>query len=146
MSDSVEPLRPPSDTAPVRSLHDLERHWRMVKGPWGFSGPQLFCQFFAADGTVLPIIVNVGDCPTTPDGATAEQLFARLAEVVDDAPEPLTVAVMFARPGLDRTGPADRAWAHELTHAARASSLEVWPVFLANESGVRIVSPDDLAA
>lgn len=130
----------------MRSLDDLERHWRSIKGPWGFSEPQLFCQLFAADGTLLPQIMNITDCPSEPDALLLENLFGIMTEVLADFAPGGSFAAMFARPGDAQCREADRVWARKITAAGAKAPIDVWPVYLATDVGVRIASPDDLAA
>jgi hypothetical protein len=142
MSDHFPPLLPPHESPPVRSLDDLDRHWRAVKGPWGFSGPQLFCQLLGADGQLLPQLINIEDCPQVPDQLSFDNLFGILAEMDEGG----SCAAMFARPGDGQLRASDRLRARGLIAAGTAAPIDVWPAFLATDTRVRIVGPDDLAA
>lgn len=146
MTDDIPPLRPPHLTPPVRSLDDLDRHWRSIKGPWGFSQPQLFCQVFDAGGRLLPHMINIEDCPEEPDRLLLGNLMEIMTELLADIAPGGSLAMMFARPGDAQLRDADRVWARDLTDAGRRAPIDVWPVFLATDVGVRIASPDDLAA
>lgn len=146
MTYDIPPLLPPDQTPPIRSLDDLDRYWRSIKGPWGFSAPQIFCTVLGPGGEVAPLVVNVGDLPDLPDPDGPRHLLDSLTQVVDEHAPGGSTALMFARPGADVLSEADRAWARGLTDAGRRASIDVWPVFLANDIRVRIATPDDLAA
>lgn len=146
MTDDIPPIRPPHDLPPVHSLADLERHWHSIKGPWGFSQPQLFCQLFDPDGGLLPQIINITDCPPLPDQALLDNLLEIMSGILADFAPDGSFAAMFARPGDGQLRESDRIWARALTAAGADAPIEVWPVFLATDAGVRIASPDDLAA
>lgn len=146
MTDHTPPPGPPQDWPPVRSLADLERHWLWIKGPWGFSQPQLFCQLFDPDGAVLPQIVNITECPRRPDPAMIGSLLSLMTQTIDEVAPGGSLGAMYARPGDGQLREPDRAWARTLSTAGAEASIRVWPVFLATDVGVRIASPDDLAA
>jgi hypothetical protein len=131
---------------PVRSMADLDRFWRMIKGPWGFSVPQLFCAVFTSSGDVTPIIINIDDCADGPDTESIGNLFHVLTRVVDENAAGGSVAMMFARPGTDGIEERDRQWARELTTSGQHAAIDVWPVYLGDDDRVRVVAPDDLAA
>lgn len=131
---------------PVRSLNDLDRHWRSIKGQWGFAERQLFCQVFDAEGGLLPQIINITECPPLPDRLLLDNLLEIMTDVLTDVAPGGSFAAMFARPGDGQLREPDRAWARALTAAGAKAPIEVWPVFLATDVGVRIASPDDLAA
>lgn len=130
----------------MRSLDDLERHWRSIKGPWGFSQSQLFCQVFDVEGELLPQIINITECPPLPDALLLDNLLEIMTDFLTDFAPGGSFAAMYARPGDGQLRESDRVWARGLTAAGAEAPIEVWPVFLATDSGVRIASPDDLAA
>lgn len=142
----IPPMLPPDQTPPIRSLDDLERLWRSIKGPWGFSSPQVWCAVLGPGGEVTPILITIEDCPDVPDRAGVDFLLDHVTEVVDQIVAGGSAALMFARPGADDQREDDRSWARHLTEAGQRASIRVWPVFLANDADVRIVAPDDLAA
>jgi hypothetical protein len=146
MTHDIPPLLPPDQTPPIRSLDDLDRHWRSIKGPWGFSRPQVWCSVFGPGGEVTPILIKIEECPDVPDADGAGHLLDRITEVVEEFVDGGSAALMFARPGNDVQRTGDRVWARHLTDAGRRARIEVWPVFLANDVCVRIATPDDLAA
>jgi hypothetical protein len=139
-------MLPVDQTPPIRSVADLDRWWRSVKGRWGFSKPQIWCVILGPGGAITPVLIKIEDCPARPDAVTVSNLFDCLAEVLDKEAPDGSVAVMFARPGADDHRDDDRQWARRLDEAGRRAPIDVWPVFLANDIGVRIASPDDLAA
>jgi hypothetical protein len=146
MTSDIPALRPFDQTPPIRSVSDLDRWWRSVKGPWGFSRPQIWCAVLGPGGELTPILIKVEDCPDRPDPDMIGYLFERLAAMVEDQVPGGSVAVMFARPGGDDHREDDRRWARHLDACGRRAPFDVWPVFLANDIVARMASPDDLAA
>lgn len=146
MTPDIPDLLPFDQTPPIRSVADLERWWRSIKGPWGFSRPQIWCTVLGPGGELTPILIKIEDCPARPDPVTVGHLFDRLTEVVEEQVPGGSVALMFARPGADDHREDDRQWAQRLHAAGCRASIDVWPVFLANDIGARRATPDDLAA
>jgi hypothetical protein len=146
MTDDIPPFLPPDELPPTRAVSDLDRFWRSLKGRWGFSRPQLWCVVFGPVGEWTSIFLKIEDCPEQPDVSTIANLLDVLTTVVVDSVPGGSVAMMYARPGPDDRRAHDRQWARELDDAGRRASIDVWPVFLANDERVRIAAPDDLAA
>lgn len=146
MTDEIPPPTPPHLLPPTRTLADLDRCWRSIKGPWGFARPQLWCVVLGPEGEWTSIFMKIDDCPERPDPSMIRRLLDVLGAVVADHVVGGSLALMFARPGGDEHRDDDRRWAKALDAAGRRAPFDVWPVFLANDVGVRVASPDDLAA
>ena len=147
MTDEIPPAPlPPDQLPPVRAVADLDRLWRSLKGPWGFSRPQVWCVVLGPVGEWTSILLKIEDCPERPDVEQVANLLGVLTSVVLDSVPGGSVALLYARPGGDDQRAGDRLWARELDAAGRRVPVDVWPVFLANDDRVRIVAPDDLAA
>ncbi|MET0952952.1 MAG: hypothetical protein ABWX57_06670 [Aeromicrobium sp.] len=147
MTDEIPPaLLPPDQLPPVRAVADLDRLWRSLKGPWGFSRPQVWCVVLGPGGEWTSILLKIDDCPAHPDVVQVANLLDVLTSVVLDSVPGGSVALLYARPGGDDLDAGDRPWARQLDAAGRRVPVDVWPVFLANDDRVRIAAPDDLAA
>ncbi|MRJ77982.1 hypothetical protein GEV29_15690 [Aeromicrobium sp. SMF47] len=146
MTDEIPPLLPPDQMPPLRVVADLDRFWRSLKGPWGFTRPQLWCVMLGPEGEWTSVFMKIEDCPDRPDPAMVRSLFGTLTSVVLDHAPGGSLALMYARPGPDDHRADDRCWARGLDDAGRRAPVDVWPVFLANDVCVRIAAPDDLAA
>jgi len=141
--EDIPPLGRPEDMPPIRSQADLWRHWRALMGPLGFSERLLWFLSMDAGGRVTPVLQQITDLPRVPDRRLVDslmQIFARICEDLDGG----SVAVLLSRPGPAGITPAERTWAGELTDAAAAARVALWPVHLANDQELVTVTPDDL--
>jgi hypothetical protein len=134
------------DIPPVHRPDDLERTWRRLIEPLGFGSRQIFAILLDRDGRVLPSIVNVTDCPAAPDGRMLVQLAKSLRTGLDDADPDGSCAVLWARPSGAGTRGSDIVWIRAITAALAMQGLDRWPIHSADDSVLRVMSPDDLAA
>ncbi|MBA2529495.1 MAG: hypothetical protein H0V19_05955 [Euzebyales bacterium] len=141
--DHLPPLRRPEDTPPIRTQADLERHWRTLMGPLGFSERLLWVLLLAADGRVTPVLQQIGDLPQLPDVPMVDALMRVFRQICDELGNG-SVAVLLSRPGRAGITPAERTWARRLTDAAAASGVRLWPVHVANDDELAPVTPNDL--
>jgi hypothetical protein len=146
MTDDTSAFLPPDQLPPVRTVPDLVRLWQALKGPCTFAGPQVWCVVLGPAGEWTSIMLKIDDCPDRPQPQQVDNLLGVLTSVVLDSVPGGSVALMFARPGGDGLRADDRLWARALDDAARRAPIDVWPVFLAHDEGVRIAAPDDLVA
>ena len=130
----------------VHTPADLERVWRRLIEPLGFGSRQIFAIMLDRDGRVHPSIVNVTDCPAAPDGRMLVSLARSLREVLDEADPDGSIALLWARPTQAGTRASDIQWVRAITAVTRAHSLGEWPLHTADDSVLRVMSPDDLAA
>lgn len=135
-----------SDIPDVHSLADLERVWRHLVEPLGFGSRQIFAIMLDRDGRVHPSIVNVTDCPAAPDGQMLVNLARSLRTVLDEADPDGSIAMLWARPTPAGTRASDIQWVRAITAVTAAHSLGQWPLHTADDSVLRVMSPDDLAA
>ena len=134
------------DIPDVHTVADLERVWRRLIEPLGFGSRQIFAIMLDRDGRVHPSIVNVTDCPAAPDGRMLVSLARSLREVLDEADPDGSIALLWARPMQAGTRASDIQWVRAITAVTRAHSLGEWPLHTADDSVLRVMSPDDLAA
>lgn len=134
------------DIPDVHTVADLERVWRRLIEPLGFGSRQIFAIMLDRDGRVHPSIVNVTDCPAAPDGRMLVSLARSLREVLDEADPDGSIALLWARPTQAGTRASDIQWVRAITAVTRAHSLGEWPLHTADDSVLRVMSPDDLAA
>jgi hypothetical protein len=135
-----------TDLPDVHSSADLELAWRRLIEPLGFSSRQIFAIMLDRDGRVHPSIVNVTDCPAAPDGQMLVHLARSLRTVLDEADPDGSFAVLWARPTHAGTRASDIQWVRAITAVARVHSLGDWPIHTADDSVLRVMAPDDLAA
>lgn len=124
----------------------LEAVWRRLIEPLGFSSRQIFAIVLGSGGQVHPSIVNVTGCPAAPDGQMLVTLARSLRTVLDETDPDGSVAVLWARPTHAGTRASDIQWVRAITAVSGAHSLGQWPVHTADDSVLRVMSPDDLAA
>ena len=135
-----------TDIPEVHTPADLERVWRRLIEPLGFGSRQIFAIMLDREGRVHPSIVNVTDCPAAPDGHMLVNLARSLRTVLDEADPDGSIALLWARPTQAGTRASDIQWVRAITAVTRAHSLGEWPLHTADDSVLRVMSPDDLAA
>jgi hypothetical protein len=135
-----------TDIPAVHTPADLELVWRRLIEPLGFGSRQIFAIMLDRDGRVHPSIVNVTDCPAAPDGQMLVNLARSLRTVRDEACPDGTFALLYARPTPAGTRASDVQWVRAITAVTQAHSLGDWPIHTADDSVLRVMSPDDLAA
>lgn len=146
MTDAdIPPLGRPEDMPPVRSQADLWRHWRALMGPLGFSGRLLWLLFLRPDGRVTPFLPTVDELPVLPDRKLLDSLMSICQKVCAEL-DGGSVAVLLSRPGARGITAADRAWASGLTRAANNAAVAMWPVHVADDRELVVLTPDDLAS
>lgn len=135
-----------SDIPDVHTPAELERVWRRLIEPLGFGSRQIFAILLDRDGRVLPSIVNVTDCPAAPDGQMLVHLARSLRTTLDETDPGGSCALLWARPSHAGTRASDLIWIRAITAAMAMQSLGEWPLHTADDSVLRVMSPDDLAA
>lgn len=132
-----QPFRPV-----VRTQSDLERLWRALMSPLGFSSATLW-MVVIEDDRPLPQVMEIIEAADTPseDDAVA---FARVLEHL--AQPGLRFAFLRSRPGDGRPDASDRAWARALRDAGRRSGAAIDVVHLAHDHDVLPIALDDLLA
>lgn len=141
--DGIPLRQPPELTPPICTLADLERHWRSLMGPLGFSGHTLWMLFLTADGRATPVVSQITDLPHLPDEELVDSLMHITDRVCRDIGDG-SVAFLLSHPGSAGVAAADRTWAQQLTRAAKQAGVVMWPVHTADDSMLRPLTPDDL--
>ncbi|WP_134765760.1 hypothetical protein [Nocardioides sp. 1609] len=134
------PLRPV-----IRSQADLERVWRDLMEPLGFSGHSTWMMLVDADDRPLPRLTQVEDCDRVPE---PEMLtgFAELAgHLLEEVAPGGRCALLRSRPGAGVTD-VDRAWARGLVEACRELGVATDVVHLATDVDLVPLPLDALAA
>jgi hypothetical protein len=134
------------DLPDVHTPAELERVWRGLIEPLGFGSRQIFAILLDRDGRVFPSIVNVTDCPAAPDGQMLVSLARSLRTALDEADPDGSCALLWARPTHAGTRASDIQWVRAITAVTRTHALGEWPLHTADDSVLRVMSPDDLAA
>lgn len=129
------PLLPADEMPPIVDQASLEHTWRALMGELGFADPQLW-MLFVQDRRVR----NLGKIEDVPADPSPDQTQAVLRLLGHLSADPTFCAFLYARPGQAGLTPGDLAWARGLTRPGG------WPVHVANDVELKVVSPDDLAA
>jgi hypothetical protein len=129
---------------PIHSQLDLHRQWRALMGELGFTGTSLWCLVLDPDGQVTGQLAQIGELPDLPDPQLMANLMQMFADVLAEVGAGASVAFLRSRPGRATLSRADRAWATRLIQAARAADVQTWPVHLACDDKLVVISPDDL--
>jgi hypothetical protein len=140
MSDSSSdhpPFRPV-----VATQADLERMWRRLMSPLGFSGFSLWMVLVERDRAV-PKIMEFPELPDSPEDDDTEALAVFLAQLA--APD-TRFAFLRSRPGGGTLTSGDRSWALALYDAGRRSRARLEVVHLAHDHDVLPMAMDDLLA
>lgn len=145
MDDDIPPLQPPEELPPLRTLTDVERFWRMVKGPWGFDEPQIWLHVLDADGLSTGLLTTVTELPPAPEGLPLENLVAACRTAMPEAlSEGGTLTFLYARPGAEPMSDDDRSWARQIVAACASQEVTCPWVHFANDRAVVVFAPDDL--
>jgi len=139
-------LKSPHEMAPIRTQADLERHWRLLMEPLGFSRPQLWLNVLAPGGQPTAFLAQLEDLPAEPDVRLLDRVMEINRQLLDNHAVDGSLALLLARPGPDRRTGSDVVWAAALTEAASSCGIPLRPIYLATDTDIRIISPDDLLA
>lgn len=136
------------DTTPfrpaIRSQADLERTWRALIEPLGFSRRSLWVMLIASDDRPLPRLVEISDLPPGPDAGDAPRFESFLARLRADGYPAERVAFLLARPGRDRARDDDRYWAETLYDVSRSAGVPCETVHLATDDEIWALPMDEL--
>ena len=136
----IPPLRPAEQMPPVATLADLTYLWRALMGPLGFNRRSLWLVLFDADGQPSGL-TRIDDVPAA--GGIDDAL--SVVEAVGTDLGPGSLGILISRPGRTPMTEDDRCWGRSLTHAARDRRVSLWPVHLATDAEMAVLSPDDTA-
>jgi hypothetical protein len=133
-----EPFRPL-----IRTQSDLERLWRRLMSPLGFSSYALWMIVIEDDRPVPQIMEIADEC----EDLAGEEDAVALARMLEHVAGPgLRFAFLRSRPGGGRPDARDLAWARTLHDAGRRSGAAVDVVHLAHDHDVLPIALDDLLA
>jgi hypothetical protein len=130
----------------VHTPADLEACWRHLIEPLGFSSRQIFALLFDRDGEMFPHVVHITECPRRPDPEMVANLADALRHARDEADPEGSCALLWARPSRGGNRATDLEWARTFTDAFAEHGLTRWPLHVADDTVMRVVAPDDLAA
>lgn len=136
------PALPPWQEHPaVRTQAELERLWRGLMGPLGFSRRTLWMLPLDHDDRPGPL-VQIDDLPEAPD----DRSFENLADLLRHGALGPGVAFLLTGPGRSPMTEGDLAWARGLSRVAGRAGMTDRPVHRANDTLLEVCSPDALAA
>lgn len=145
MDDDIPPLLPPESLPPLRTQADVDRFWRMIKGPWGFDEPQIWLHVLDGSGASTGLLTTVTELPPVPDGLPLANLVAACRTALPDVLDfGGMLSFLFARPGADPMNDDDRSWARRILAACDAEEVPCRWVHFANARAVCVFAPDDL--
>jgi hypothetical protein len=128
----------------VRSQADLERTWRILMEPLGFSGHSLWLMFIDADDHPLPQITEIAEMPERIDAAGLAG-FSDFLEHLRREYAVDRVAALLTRPGAGGLTAADRESARHVHDACRRSGMATEVVHVATDTVLAPVPLDDLS-
>ncbi len=137
-------IKHPDKMPAIHTQRDLEEHWRSMMGPPGFSDRQLWAGFIDLDRMMTPLLLQINELPQHPDSESLDGLMLVAQQTLDEQLPGGGLAVLLCRPGAAQMSGSDRAWARELTVAARRNGIPMEPVHLVNDENLRVFAPDDL--
>ncbi|WP_322937892.1 hypothetical protein [Nocardioides bizhenqiangii] len=129
----------------INSQADLERVWRGLMEPLGFTRTSLWIVFLHPDGRPHKTLIEV----PVPDGRlvpdpTAPELLDLLAEWTTDQVPGGRVAFLRTRPGRGGLDRSDRLWAAALYAAAQVAGVPCEVVHAANDDRLVPVPLDEI--
>ncbi|MDN4160025.1 hypothetical protein [Nocardioides abyssi] len=130
----------------IETQTDVERTWRTLMQPLGWSRTSTWLMLIGPDSRPLPQLTEIEDCDSPPPEDGATQLGSLLAQLQAQVmPEGMRVAFLRSRPGSHRADDLDRAWAEMLYAAARVAGVAAEVVHLATDVDVLALPMDEAA-
>ena len=137
----------PPFTPAIHTQQDLEKTWRHLMGPLGFSRHQLWVMLIEADHRPLPHLIEIPDARRPPQRPEIEALGRFLAGLHRDVVGAEgRIAFLRSRPGRHSVGPEDRQWARSLYAACRAHDIPCEVVHLATDTMLVAIDDPDLVS
>ena len=128
----------------IRTQQDLEKAWRHLMEPLGFSGHSIWLMLIRADGQAFPHLTQIEDAedpPTPSELANAAQLLEEMrAELAPGG----RAAFLRSRPGGGGLTPNDRAWADALYERGRLAGVPTEVVHRACDVDLVPIPMDEL--
>ncbi|QCW49241.1 hypothetical protein FE634_00290 [Nocardioides dongxiaopingii] len=141
----MDPTPPPPHRPVIRSQADLERAWRHLVEPLGFSAHSTWMMLIDAEDHPLPQLTQVEDCDRVPEPEVLTGFAELAAHLLDDVAPGGRWAFLRSRPGAGVTD-VDRAWARGLVEACRELGVPTEVVHLATDVDLLPLPLDSLAA
>jgi hypothetical protein len=125
---------PPIETAtdPIHSPADMRERWRALMGPWGFGERLLWVGFVGPDRGMRKTLTQM-PIGRWPERVVIENLLSGLGRMLSETAAGSSLALLVSRPGFDNVSAEDRRWSDVLAQTARALSIELEPLFRAND-------------
>ncbi len=120
----------------ITSQADLERLWRMLMRPLGFTETSLWAMLVDADGRPVPTLTEITELAALPDPGETRSMVAFLGDLLTEHVPGGRVALLRTRPGRGRARPEDLAWAAALHSAFAAAGVPAHVVHLATDDQV----------
>jgi hypothetical protein len=128
----------------IHTQQDLEKAWRRLMEPLGFSGHSIWLMLICTDGQAFPHLTQIEDAenpPTSNELANAAQLLEELrAEFAPGG----RAAFLRSRPGSGGLTPNDRAWADALYEMGRLAGVPTEVVHRACDVDLVPIPMDEL--
>lgn len=115
---------------------DLERLWRTLMQPLGFTDHSLWVMVLDTASRPVPQLTEITGLAAGPDRDGAGGLAAFLRDVVTELSPGGRLALLRTRPGRGRARPDDLAWAATLYEACATADLPTEVVHLATDDDV----------
>jgi len=113
-------------------------------GELGFTRRSVWVMFINAYDHCVPSLLQIEDLPDNPDDQFLSGLMQICGNFASDDPSDCRVAMLVSRPGSAAVTPSDLGWARGLRDAARSAGVSCEGSHLANDDGVRPLTPDDI--
>jgi hypothetical protein len=128
----------------ITSQADLEKAWRHLMGPFGYSHRSVWWMLIEPDGRPIPHLAELDDADQVPSPDERDSFASFLTQLADQPG--MRIAFLISRPGRDPVRTKDREWASALYDVARRASLPCEIVHLASDAGVVPLPLDELDA
>lgn len=102
---------------------------------------QLWLLFLDTNNCQLPLVIPVGDYPTTPTTENTTLFAARIKEAMV-ASGAVKMILVWERHASERITAADAAWATQLAEACSGEEIEIRAQFISHRLGVRRIQSE----
>jgi hypothetical protein len=130
--------------APVGTDLDLERLWRALMEPLGFSTRRLWIMMIDADNQPVPQLTEIDEMPHDLDAGLCAPLMEVCEHLLSSIVPGGSIALLFSRPGRNPMSAEDRQVARSLAAAALGSGIRLRPIHFANDVVLSVFAADDL--